>query len=78
VSTQWPYGLPSVADQVAAGRAARKLVAREAQAELIPSPTDPVQILTAQDATRIPELVPVRYERMLVSPFTFYRGAPSA
>ncbi len=44
-------------------------------AELVASPTDPVDILSAQDATRIPELVPVRYERMLVSPFTFYRGA---
>ena len=44
-------------------------------AELVAAPTDPVAILSAQDATRIPELVPVRYERMLVSPFTFYRGA---
>ena len=75
MSTHWPYGLPSTADQVDAGRAARKALPREAQAELTPSRTDPVEILTAQDATRIPELVPVRYERMLVTPFTFYRGA---
>lgn len=36
---------------------------------------DPVGLLEAQDATREPDLVPVRHGRMLVSPFTFYRGA---
>src|SRR5437899_5270509 len=36
---------------------------------------DPVAILAAGDRTRVPELVPVRYERMLASPFTFLRGA---
>jgi uncharacterized protein (DUF2252 family) len=36
---------------------------------------DPVAILEAQATSRVPELVPVRYGRMLVSPFTFYRGA---
>src|SRR5689334_7009263 len=36
---------------------------------------DPVAILEAQATSRVPELVPVRYARMLVSPFTFYRGA---
>jgi uncharacterized protein (DUF2252 family) len=36
---------------------------------------DPVAVLTAQAATRVQELVPIRYGRMLVSPFTFYRGA---
>ncbi len=36
---------------------------------------DPVDVLTAQAETRVPELVPIRYGRMLVSPFTFYRGA---
>jgi uncharacterized protein (DUF2252 family) len=36
---------------------------------------DPVALLEAQAANRLPELVPVRYGRMLVSPFTFYRGA---
>jgi uncharacterized protein (DUF2252 family) len=75
VTTTWPYALPTTADLIAAGRAARRAMPRETQAELVASPTDPVDILTAQDTTRIPELVPVRYERMLVSPFTFYRGA---
>jgi uncharacterized protein (DUF2252 family) len=36
---------------------------------------DPVDLLESQAATRVPELVPIRYGRMLVSPFTFYRGA---
>lgn len=37
--------------------------------------TSPIKTLSAQDATRLPDLVPFRYGRMLVSPFTFYRGA---
>ena len=36
---------------------------------------DPVAILAAGDRTRVPELIPVRYERMLASPFAFLRGA---
>ena len=36
---------------------------------------DPVALLEEQAASRVPELVPIRYGRMLVSPFTFYRGA---
>jgi uncharacterized protein (DUF2252 family) len=43
--------------------------------ELSPTRADPVQLLEAQAKTRVPELVPIRYGRMLVSPFTFYRGA---
>ena len=38
-------------------------------------PADPVALLEEQDATREPDLVPVRHGRMMVSPFTFYRGA---
>jgi uncharacterized protein (DUF2252 family) len=37
--------------------------------------TDPVELLERQATTRVPELVPIRYGRMLVSPFSFYRGA---
>jgi uncharacterized protein (DUF2252 family) len=37
--------------------------------------TDPVELLERQARTRVPELVPIRYGRMLVSPFNFYRGA---
>ena len=36
---------------------------------------DPVELFEDQAASRVPELVPIRYGRMLVSPFTFYRGA---
>jgi uncharacterized protein (DUF2252 family) len=36
---------------------------------------DPIELLERQARTRVPELVPIRYGRMLVSPFTFYRGA---
>ena len=61
----------------AAGRAARKMVPRTSHAGWAPphDRPDPVALLHAQDATRIAELVPIRWGRMSVSPFTFYRGA---
>ena len=63
-------------ERAARGRAAREECPRSSQAgfELAPD-RDPVAILEAQAHSRVPELVPVRYGRMLVSPFTFYRGA---
>jgi uncharacterized protein (DUF2252 family) len=59
------------------GRKARKLVPRSAQAAWEPAAdrVSPLEILAEQDKTRVPELVPVRYGRMLASAFTFYRGA---
>jgi uncharacterized protein (DUF2252 family) len=59
------------------GREARREVPRSAHGEWAPAADrrDPVAILTEQAASRVPELVPIRYGRMLVSPFTFYRGA---
>ncbi|MFF4588968.1 DUF2252 domain-containing protein [Streptomyces sp. NPDC001388] len=59
------------------GRAARADVPRSAHAEFTPPPTrtDPVDIIEAQSAKRVPELVPIRYARMSESPFRFYRGA---
>ena len=50
---------------------------RTSHAEFEPAPDrpDPVALLEEQAATRVPELVPVRWGRMLVSPFTYYRGA---
>jgi uncharacterized protein (DUF2252 family) len=67
----------SVAERVARGRAARKEVPRSAHALFEPASgrADPVELLERQAQTRTPELVPIRYGRMLVSPFTFYRGA---
>ena len=59
------------------GRAARAEVPRSSHAEWAPAPdrADPTSLLTAQETTRVPDLVPLRHERMLASPFTFYRGA---
>ncbi|WP_069769127.1 DUF2252 domain-containing protein [Streptomyces sp. LUP30] len=59
------------------GRAARSAVPRSAHAEFSPPPkrTDPVDVIDAQSAKRVPELVPIRYGRMSESPFRFYRGA---
>jgi uncharacterized protein (DUF2252 family) len=59
------------------GKEARARVPRSSQAAFEPSPSrpDPVSLLERQAQTRVPELVPIRYGRMLVSPFTFYRGA---
>ena len=67
----------SVAERVAMGKEARRLVPRSSHAELTIDDTrpDPVALLERQATTRVPELVPIRYGRMLVSPFTFYRGA---
>jgi uncharacterized protein (DUF2252 family) len=67
----------SVAERVARGKAARSEVPRAGHAVFEPSPTreDPVELLERQAKTRVPDLVPIRYGRMLVSPFTFYRGA---
>jgi uncharacterized protein (DUF2252 family) len=72
-------GLPqlSVSERVARGKAARREVARSSHAAFEPAPhrLDPVELLERQADTRAPELVPIRYGRMLASPFTFYRGA---
>ena len=74
-----PKAVPhlSVAERVARGKAARAEVPRSGHAIYEPSPkrADPVNLLEEQAKTRVPELVPIRYGRMLVSPFTFYRGA---
>ncbi len=63
--------------RAALGRAARAELPRSAHAEWAAGPdrADPVALLRAQETTRVPELVPLRHERMLESPFTFYRGA---
>ncbi len=67
----------SVDERVARGKAARAEVPRASHATYVPSPDrpDPLKVLERQAKTRVPELVPIRYGRMLVSPFTFYRGA---
>ena len=67
---------PRMAERFAAGREVREAVPIEDHAGWT-APADrpdPVAILQQQAETRVPDLVPIRYGRMLVSPFTFYRG----
>ena len=67
----------STAERVDRGKAARAAAPRSDHEAWEASPTrpDPVALLQSQAKSRVPELVPIRYGRMLVSPFTFYRGA---
>jgi uncharacterized protein (DUF2252 family) len=67
----------SVSERVARGSAARNEVPRSSHADFRPgaSRPDAVALLESQAVTRVTDLVPIRYGRMLVSPFTFYRGA---
>ena len=67
----------TVEERVARGKAARREVPRRTHADVnvgVARP-DPIALLERQAESRVPELVPIRYGRMLVSPFTFYRGA---
>jgi uncharacterized protein (DUF2252 family) len=62
-------------ERVARGKAARAEVPRSAHAQIeFPQSRDPVALLEEQAISRVPELVPIRYGRMLTSPFAFYRG----
>jgi uncharacterized protein (DUF2252 family) len=65
------------AERAALGKAARKAVPRSSHASFDPPAQrpDPIKLLERQAKARVPELVPIRYGRMLVSPLTFYRGA---
>lgn len=64
-------------DSAAAGRAARRVAPRSTLGswQTWTSRPDPVELLSTQEASRVPDLIPLRHERMAVSPFTFYRGA---
>jgi uncharacterized protein (DUF2252 family) len=76
---KWPSAgcLPSPADRVAFGKTIRSLAPREDNAalDLSADRRDPLDLLEAQARTRVPSLVPVRYGRMVVSPFAYFRGA---
>jgi len=65
------------AERAARGKEARAAVSRESHAVFDPGPDrpDPIGLLEEQAKARVPELVPIRRGRMMVSPFTFYRGA---
>src|SRR5262245_6424022 len=63
-------------ERSALGRTARAETPRTSHAGLdLAAGRDPVGLIDADRAQRVPDLVPIRYGRMLVSPFTFYRGA---
>jgi uncharacterized protein (DUF2252 family) len=67
----------TVEERAARGRALRTELPRSGHGEFAPGAgrPDPIAVLERQAETRIPELVPIRYGRMLASPFAFYRGA---
>ena len=72
-------GRSTRSERRAAGRALRARCPRSSHAAWHPAEgrPDPVDVLEQSNRTRLQELVPVRYGRMLQSPFTFYRGAPA-
>jgi uncharacterized protein (DUF2252 family) len=66
----------SIDERIAEGKAARTKVPRDAHAQFKrAADTDPLAILAASDSGRDPELVPIRYGRMMESPFAFFRGS---
>jgi hypothetical protein len=71
------HGHRSLEERSAAGKAARGKAPRSSHADWAPAAdrADPVELLEGQATSRVGQLVPLRYARMLVSPFTFYRGA---
>ena len=71
--------LPTLDERRERGREARKKAPRSSHGDWSPAADrpDPIEILAAQDATRLDFLVPVRHHRMGVSAFTFYRGTAS-
>jgi uncharacterized protein (DUF2252 family) len=67
---------PTREQRVAIGKAARATVPRTRHAELaLEGRPDPIALIEEQVRDRIPELIPVRYGRMIESPFAFYRGS---
>jgi hypothetical protein len=74
--TAGPGVHPAREQSSAAGKAARQLAPLESHRDFSAAASrDPVGLLLGQDKSRVPELVPVRHGRMLVSPFAYYRGA---
>ena len=66
----------TLAERYDRGVGLRRKTPRQKHADLLGQlDRDPVALLARGDRTRVPELVPVRYERMLASPFAFLRGA---
>jgi uncharacterized protein (DUF2252 family) len=76
-ASDWRRQHLSVEERLARGRAAREQAPRSVHGRWEPAPgrPDPVALLEEQAESRVAQFVPIRYGRMLVSPFTFYRGA---
>jgi uncharacterized protein (DUF2252 family) len=76
-ASSWRRRHLTVDERVARGLAARQEAPRSSHGRWEPAPDrpDPVTLLEEQEASRVPDLVPIRHGRMLASPFTFYRGA---
>jgi hypothetical protein len=76
-STPKAIAHPTPPERAERGKAARATASRSELGEYQPARDrrDPVALLEEQAATRVPELVPIRYGRMLQSESTFYRGA---
>ncbi|MGO4256363.1 DUF2252 domain-containing protein [Marmoricola sp. RAF53] len=73
---EWKVAHLTPEERAARGKAARNEVPRSSHGEWAPADNrpDPVALLEEQGRTRVPDLLPIRYGRMLLSPFTFYRG----
>src|SRR6478672_77486 len=68
--------LISVADRIETGKLLRQKVPRASHAEFKPAPrVDPIELLIQSNQDRLPELLAIRYGRMLQSPFAFLRGS---
>ncbi|MFN2187294.1 MAG: DUF2252 family protein, partial [Candidatus Promineifilaceae bacterium] len=67
----------SVEERIALGKRLRKQVPRSSQGEWTPATDrpDPISLLRAQDTGRLQDLLPIKYGRMLASPFSFLRGS---
>ena len=76
-ASSWRRAHLTADERIARGRAARGAAPRSSHGRWEPAPDrpDPIALLEEQGESRVPHLVPIRYGRMLVSPFTFYRGA---
>jgi len=76
-ASAWRRAHLTVDERKARGLAARQETPRSSHGRWEPAPDrpDPVALLEEQAQSRVPQMVPIRYGRMLVSPFTFYRGA---
>lgn len=73
LAAQWSPP-PSLRHSLEDGKRSRERRPRAALAELVTTGRDPMAILDGQDLSRVPELVPIRTERMGASAFAFYRG----